>query len=184
MDETLGGTVEIPTDTPAEDRIARLERAMARLQADFDTKIKYDQSKDQTIDALHNELQSYRDDLVFKILRPLALDLVAVYDDVTQIVAPPEDAPRSEDAARLADNVATVLYDIEEMLLRNGFELFEAEGDSYQGRLQQAQRVLSTSDPAQHEQIAARLRKGLRFGGERVVRREQVAVYRYDEEQK
>ncbi len=39
---------------------------MQRLREDFDTKVKYDESKERLIDSLHRELQVYREGLHFK----------------------------------------------------------------------------------------------------------------------
>ncbi len=43
---------------------------LRELRQDFDTKIKYDESKERQVDSLHRELQSYREGLHFKIYAP------------------------------------------------------------------------------------------------------------------
>src|SRR5437667_6699347 len=58
---------------------------MQSLRHDFDTKVKYDESKERQIDSLHRELQAYREGFHFKILRPLFIDLIAVHDDLGKL---------------------------------------------------------------------------------------------------
>src|SRR5437879_2106397 len=63
----------------------QLLTTMQGLKQDFETKVKYDESKERMIDTLHSELQSYREGLHFKILRPLFIDLISLYDDINNI---------------------------------------------------------------------------------------------------
>ena len=84
--ESATSTTNTPTNSEIIQRLDTLLAEMHSLRQDFDTKVKYDESKERLTDTLHLELQAYREGLHFKILRPLFLDLIAMYDDLGRIV--------------------------------------------------------------------------------------------------
>lgn len=149
--------------------VEAIAQAVSQLRMDFDTKIKYDESKDRTINALHQELQDYRADIVIKHQRPLVNDLISLYDDLGRMAA--EDGSTS---AYLAD----IQADIETMLARNGIESYELSDDIFEGTLQRVQQVIPTDQPDLDRRVAAHVRRGFRYG-DRVIRPELVNIYRY-----
>lgn len=154
-----------------------MNHVVGRLQADFETKIRYDESKEKTINALHRELQDYRDDLVLKHLRPLVNDLITLYDDIGAI-ANSYSQEQADVNNRLLNDVRGFQADIEEMLRRNGIEAFELDGDVFISPQQRVQKSVVTNDPALDTRISAKLRKGFSYG-ERVLRPQIVNIYRY-----
>ncbi len=190
--EASGETVNA-SSPPFTDDILELATGMSavsagvtQLQADFDTKIKYDQSKDRVIDALHSELQDLRDDLVFKIMRPLANDLVRLYDDIDQVTRQvtrraTENQAEGEDGQNSKQGARQFLDDIHDILDRYGFELFQTEDESFDRQSQKVTRAESTDRAALDMKIAQRVRCGLRYG-ERILRPENVVVYRFQKD--
>src|SRR5258708_17487380 len=69
-----------------EQLLQQLLHDMQNLRQDFDTKIKYDESKERQVDSLHQELQGYREGLHFKILKPVFIDLIAMHDDLDKLI--------------------------------------------------------------------------------------------------
>ncbi|MDJ0536407.1 MAG: Hsp70 family protein [Xenococcaceae cyanobacterium MO_207.B15] len=82
-----------------------LEKSMSLLQKDFNTKIKYDKSKDTTIDSLHRELQTYREDLAFKFLRPLVLEFTRLSDQMRSLAAKYKEPSQSPEASNFAEDL-------------------------------------------------------------------------------
>lgn len=148
--------------------VEAIAQAVSQLRMDFDTKIKYDESKDRTINALHQELQDYRADIVLKHQRPLVNDLISLYDDLGRMVA--------EGGA--VDHLADIQTDIETILARNGIESYQLPDDTFEGTLQRVQQVVATDQPDQDRRVAAHVRRGFRYG-DRVIRPELVNIYRY-----
>jgi molecular chaperone GrpE len=148
--------------------VEAIAQAVSQLRMDFDTKIKYDESKDRTINALHQELQDYRADIVLKHQRPLVNDLISLYDDLGRMVA--------EGGA--SEHLADIQADIETMLARNGIDSYEMPQDTFEGAFQRVQQVVATDQPDLDRRTAARVRRGFRYG-ERVIRPELVDIYRY-----
>jgi molecular chaperone GrpE (heat shock protein) len=153
-------------------------QSISRLQADFETKIKYDDSKERTIDALHRELQDYREDLSFKILRPLIVDLVSLYDDLNLLNKKYSEPEPSLEASKFAADLKSFVAEIEEIVSRYGFEFYQVDADVFDRSLQKIQKVVNTDNRNFDKQIVDRVRQGLRYG-DRIVRPEMVTAYRY-----
>lgn len=158
--------------------LSSLEKSMSSLQKDFDTKIKYDKSKDSTIDSLHRELQTYREDLAFKFLRPLVLNFTRLTDQMRSLSAKYKAPDRSPEAVEFADELDNFILDIEEAISLHGFEFFQVEDPIFDRSQQKAQKSIDTDNYELDKHIAERIKVGLRYQ-EKVVRPEHVTVYRY-----
>ena len=150
---------------------------MQELRQEFNTKIKYDETKERQLDSLHKELQTYREGLHFKILRPLFIDLIAMHDDLDKLMEGVASADATPELARMVENLRSFQETVEDVLLRNGVELYSLDGDTYIPNKQRVVQVLNTTDPAQDKRIARRLRKGFEYDG-RVLRPELVTLFR------
>jgi molecular chaperone GrpE len=149
--------------------LTQISHDISQLHNDFKTKIKYDESKERIITSLHNELQEYREDLHFKILRSLALDILSLHDGISTINPQLSEHPI---------DISSFLQDIEDILARHDFEVYQHDGNSYDRKWQKVQKPIASHQSELNGYIAERLRKGLRYG-DRVVRPELVNVYRY-----
>lgn len=162
--------------------LIRLGQKITRLEQHFETKIMYDQSKDQTIDALHRELQDHRDGLAFAHLRPLVNDILALHDDLDGLLADFEaeqpDAAGAEPVRALLGSLHTIREDLAYTLEKYGFELFEHPGEQVDRAAQRVEATEPVDDPALDRMVARRVRKGVRYG-DRIVRPEIVVAYRY-----
>jgi molecular chaperone GrpE len=150
------------------------------LHQDFEAKLKYDEAKDRQLDTLHRELQAHRDDLYFKILRPVLMDLIAMYDDLHSIVRHEDgrdSADLSDGEVRMRRNLASFAETIEEILERYGVSAFADEAEVVSPQRQRSIKQIETSDAGQDRRIAERLRKGF-CHGDKVLRPELVATYR------
>jgi molecular chaperone GrpE len=186
VDDDLMALDAIPDETPRllpddlnaiHDALTTLDDQFQHLRGDFTTKIKYDESKDRVIDTLHQELTAHRDGLTFNILRPIALDLLMFYDDATCLIDDLTNNNEAEDNPLLGHFVG-MAEDVESILSRYGFDIFQLPDDNFDKKRQRAQRRLTTDDPDQDLKVAQRLKCGLRYE-ERIVRPEVVTVYRY-----
>lgn len=158
---------------------ASITKGMENLQNAFDSKIKYDGSKDKIIDSLHTELQTYRDDLVFKILRPVITDLIDMHRDINSMLGYEKKTDgETVPTTRLLNTLESFQSTIVEILARNEVEAFSEPGESFVPKRQRSIRVLETDDPAKDGTIADRLRCGFIYE-DRLIAHEQVAVYRY-----
>lgn len=164
----------------AMDTTSRLElllEEMHALREDFDTKVKYDESKERLIDSLHKELQIYREGLHFKLLRPLFMDLIAMHDDLGKLIDAALFGQINNSIEQSIKNLRSFQETIEEILQRHGVDSFSAEGLQFFPGKQRALKAVDTPDPALDKQVARRVRKGFQYD-ERVLRPELVDIYR------
>lgn len=156
-----------------------IAKGMESLQNAFDSKIKYDDSKDKIIDALHAELQSHRDDLVFKILRPVIIDLIDMHNDINSMLSYEKNAvDETMPTARLVNTLQSFQGTIVEILARNGVEAFSEPGELFAPKKQRSIRILDTDDQAKNGTVVERLRRGF-IHEDRLLAHEHVVVYRY-----
>ncbi len=160
--------------------LVALGQRLTRLESHFETKLMYDDSKDRTIDALHRELQDYREDLQFKHLRPLVADFLILYDDLTGLLASfradQPDAAEVEPTRTLLNSLDLLCDDMAAALEKYGFEFFTHEGPEIDRGLQRVQGTVPTDQAALDRTVAVRLRRGLRYE-ERIIRPEVVQAY-------
>lgn len=154
-----------------------LERGVREILDAFEQKIAYDRHKDQTIDSLHEELQKYRSDLVWRTTRPLVEGLIRLHDNIAKVL----EALRSK---RLEDLTVEQLLgvidglrdDVTVVLAENGVETFEEPGEAFDAKRQRILRQEPATDIAQLGRIARRARPGFQRG-EEVIQKERVVVY-------
>jgi molecular chaperone GrpE len=156
-----------------------LKEDIQSIQQRFDSKIKYDTSKERTIDSLHRELETHREGLQFKIMRPLFFDLIGMHDDITRILRYHKNREdHDEEGTRIFESMATFQDSIESILERHGVIAFNEPDDQFNPKSQRAMKTESTDDPTKDSLVAERLRKGFNYEGQ-VLRPETVSVYKF-----
>lgn len=150
---------------------------MQELRQDFNTKIKYDETKERQLDSMHKELQTYREGLHFKLLRPLFIDLIAVHDDLDKLIEGLSSTETEQIPARMIDNLKSFQDTVEDILFRNGVESYRLDSDAYVPNKQRVVQAINTTEPSQDKLIARRVRKGFEYDG-RVLRPELVTIFR------
>lgn len=149
-----------------------------RLSESFESKLQYDQAKDKQIDFLDGELKQAREGLFLRILRPIFLSLISLYDMIGQ---GREVALREVGGAENATtrNYESYQAEVEEILMRSGVILFQSSpGSPYHAASQQVVQVQNVSDQTLNGTITASRRPGFKFE-DKVLRPEWVVVYQY-----
>jgi len=178
-DATASSTVNGASTAENTPILQLLMSEMQHLREDFDTKVKYDESKERLIDSLHRELQAYREGLHFKILRPLFIDLIAMYDDLGKLIDAMLSKTPATTSSQALQSMESFQETIEEILRRNGADAFTVEENTFVASKQRILRVVDTTDPAQDKQVVRRVRKGFEYEG-RILRPEVVEMYKYN----
>jgi molecular chaperone GrpE (heat shock protein) len=144
------------------------------LRGAFDAKIRYDEGQEQVIAAMGAELDQHRQGVFQMQLRPVLLDLVAMHDDISQMLSASDCTPET------AKWLGLIRDDILQMLARNGAEQVVSTDDTVDRSLHKVVKVVPTADPQADRRIAKRLRPGFVWN-ERVLRPEWVIAYRYEQ---
>lgn len=153
-----------------------LEGKLDILAAAFETKLAIDEHKNQQIDTLHRELQSHKQDLLAKALRPLVAGLVRLHDNLGRMADTLRDRTETlppDEAARL---VKEFQEDVEILLDENGVALFTEPVDRFEPRRQTVRQTQETTDSEQVGHIVRRVRPGFERDGF-LLQKERVDVY-------
>jgi len=160
---------------PAEaDPVAPVLQELRRLREAFDAKIRYDEVRERLVESTQQELDTYRRGLYQQLLRPLLLDVVAMYDDLAKL--PPDVAEGSTETAKAFAFFRTCMT---EALSRNGVEKYSVDGDTVDRSRQKVIDVVNTDELSLDRQVARRLRPGFEWDG-KVLRPEWVLAFRYN----
>jgi molecular chaperone GrpE (heat shock protein) len=155
-----------------EDPMDLVLEQLKSLREAFDAKIRYDETRERLVESMSDELTAYRKDLYQKLLRPVLLDLIGMYDDLTQMLEPAACQPET------AEQLGFLRDGIEQILARNGAERFVIDGETIDRARQKVVRVTETPKPDLDRQVERRLRAGFSWNG-KVLRPEWVSAYRY-----
>lgn len=182
--EQAGELVEEASNplTVIESKLLGIGTAVKALQQDFETKIQYDRHKETIIDNLHRELQTHKNDLYGKMVRPLILDIIQLMDDLGKL----SHFHRAQESQqlnpdKLLQQLEGIPSDMEDILYRQGVEPFMCEQDTFDPTRQRSLKTEITTNQDQDKTIAQRLRPGFVWDG-KLLRPEMVSVYVYKPE--
>jgi molecular chaperone GrpE (heat shock protein) len=148
----------------------------------FEQKLVYDRGKEEQISRLHEELQTYKANLLAKTNRPFIIGLIRMHDDLAKVG---QDIRQRETESLTPEKVAELLEgfqeDIEILLEQHGVAAYREQAERFDPRRQMALRTVPTGAPDQVGIIASPLRPGFEQDGT-IVQKERVAVYALSKE--
>jgi len=147
----------------------------------FKDKILYDITKEKQIDKLHSELQTYKQDVVFKATKPLINSVIYIYDDIDKMIQRYTNKPEELDLKKMMNILETLKEDIEILLEENGITQFSEEFKTkFDPKTQQLIKKIPIGNKEQVGEVVEKIRPGFENVTE-IIRKERVAVYVYDE---
>jgi molecular chaperone GrpE len=169
------------SDSPALSEDARalfsaLQADIRNIQADFQSKLKYDAHKEKIIDALHAELQAYKNGLLDKLLRPIFMDIIDVADDTRKLLKDLSAKGEEDNPERLRKIAAGLPADLEDLLYRHGVEVLVSEGEEFNPGAQKVVKTVETDDETLDKKVCERLKNGYTLDG-KLIRHEIVSVW-------
>ena len=159
--------------------MAQLRTEFQELQLLFDAKIRFDQSREKMVDALHKELQGYREDFAFRLIHPMINALINLHDDLGRLLdyQQPDEDPAKE-AARLRQSISVLQDVIEGALEQEDVQPFQEESSLFNGQRQRPTSIEPTNNPELDKHIYRRLKKGFLYK-QKILRPESVTVYKF-----
>lgn len=162
-----------PTPDAVTPDMTTLKQQLDELREAFDSKLRYDRKKDEQIEQLHAELETYKRGERENVQRAIVADMIRLSDDMEDLIAA-SDLPADSPVQR---SLVAFKKGIIETLMRNGVEPYTVETPTYDRTLQRPLQVIATQDASRDMTVARRVRVGFR-SADRIVRQELVDVYR------
>ena len=165
-----------------ENMLANQANAMAKLDdltKLFERKILVSASQDKIIASMHKELEEYKNDFYFNMIKPILDDIINTRDSILRISRTNIDKGLTEIPIKTLSDYS---FDLEEILIKNGVEVFSrSEGDEFSPQEAQLVEKVYTNDESLKHKIAKVLSDGYKYN-DRILSRQRVNVYFYKED--
>ena len=156
-----------------------LHQKIVSLNIEFQSKLKYDAHKEKIIDALHQELQDYKNDIIKKQMLSVFMDIIKIIDDIRKWMRHYRHQDSSaRDPLKLFKFLESIPSDLEDLFYWQGVKSFTCEGPIFDPARQRVSRKIETAIKDQDHMIAESLRPGYEWEG-KIIRPEMVALYFY-----
>jgi molecular chaperone GrpE (heat shock protein) len=160
-------------------KIDEIQNQMQQILQEFQRKLKYDEHKNKIIDTLHQELQTYRGDVIKKYFKTFIIDIIQFIDSIKKMSEYYMTQDKSMvDPKKLLDVLNNIPLDLEDICSRQGVFSFSSETNVFDGTRQRALKRVETFEPEKDKTIAERIRPGYEWD-DQIIRPEMVAVYVY-----
>lgn len=152
------------------------------LKQMIEQKIMIDTQKKDIIDQLSREAEGYREEFFKKMFKPIIMDIIEVTNDLQRMVRTYKEKPEDVvDKKKFISIMDCYQSDLEDILEKYSVEVFNEEGEMFNGRTQKSVKIIDTGDESKHKTIAQRLVNGYTLDG-KVIAAEKVNVYKYNPE--
>lgn len=162
----------------------QLKSLMQNLARDFETKLKYDSTKQGLIDKLYEDNQQYKDGILRKFQSTMILSVIEQIDMATKQIAFFSQVEFSETNFRkILDSYRDISSSLQDMLLEKfDVEYYHSlEGEKFDPKRQRALKTAPTGNSDLKKLVKQSLRPGYQTSEGQVLRPELVEVYVYDE---
>jgi len=166
------------------DQYKKLEKQFTDLNNDFIVKLQYDQHKEKIIDNLHRELQTYRNDILKKLIQPMIMNIIQMIDDYNKLKNYYEQLNTEEIAPlKLLNIITDIPDDLNEILYRQNVEPYHTDQNKFDPNKQRVSKRIQTTDSSLDKIVSKKIRPGYIWEG-KIIRPEMVEVYVYDDSHK
>jgi molecular chaperone GrpE len=143
----------------------------------FNDKIAYDKFKDEQVRRLHDELQSYKSDLLTRAIQPFVMGMIMIHEDIGKALESIHALGADDhEFGKIIRFVEAFREDIETLLIQNGINTYREESNIFNGKRQRVLRKVPTPDPESVGRIVQSLRPGFERN-DSIIQKEAVAVY-------
>ena len=173
------GTEPIPVTEMLASHNALLEEVKSLIE----TRLSYDETKEKTIEKLHEELKLYRDNFIFQSQKPIFIDLIMLYDDFMQVLSVLDEKQdmTKEEIAAMRHNLHTVKEGLLEILYRREVELYHKHPDFLDYKLHKTIGTVPTSIESENNQVEKIVKPGFCWN-DKTLRPEEVIIKKYRKE--
>lgn len=157
-----------------------IKNLISDLSAQFESKIKYDKHKEEIIDKLHSENQAFKNDLYKKLILPLVNEIIFMLDDYSTLFKKHSESDITEvDVPKLLKQFGGVSEDLENLLYKNGIDVYSVEGEQFDSSKQKVIKTIPTDDLLKDKTVCEKLKKGFVLDG-KIIRMEHVSCFKFE----
>ena len=164
------------------EEIKVLNEKIANLNDMFLKKIQSMEFEKNVVNDLHKELQGYKDDLYFKLIKPTLMDLIDMKNSFKRGI---ENFSQKTEAEKM-NFLETFIFEIDTILEKNDIEIYETDITNEQNFDVKKQKIvekIETDKKENHGKVFKVKSNGYIYKG-RVISPEKVEVYVYNEKAK
>ena len=164
------------------EEIKVLNEKIANLNDMFLKKIQSMEFEKNVVNDLHKELQGYKDDLYFKLIKPTLMDLIDMKNSFKRGI---ENFSQKTEAEKM-NFLETFIFEIDTILEKNDIEIYETDitnEQNFDARKQKIVEKIETDKKENHGKVFKVKSNGYIYKG-RVISPEKVEVYVYNEKAK
>lgn len=169
--------------TTITEMLASHNTLLKELKSLIETRLSYDETKEKTIEKLHEELKLYRDNFIFQSQKPIFIDLIMLYDDFMQVLSVFEEKQdmTKDDIAAMRHNLHTIKEGLLEILYSREVTLYHKHPDFLDYKLHKTIGTVPTSIESENNQVAKIVKPGFCWNG-KTLRPEEVIIKKYRKE--
>ncbi|WP_256438658.1 nucleotide exchange factor GrpE [Leptotrichia sp. oral taxon 218] len=164
------------------EEIKALNEKIANLNNMFLKKIQSMEFEKNVVNDLHKELQGYKDDLYFKLIKPTLMDLIDMKNSFKRGI---ENFSQKTEAEKI-NFLETFIFEIDTILEKNDIEIYETDITNEQNFNVKKQKIIEkieTDKKENHGKVFKVKSNGYIYKG-KVISPEKVEVYVYNEKAK
>ena len=164
------------------EEIKALNEKIANLNDMFLKKIQSMEFEKNVVNDLHKELQGYKDDLYFKLIKPTLMDLIDMKNSFKRGI---ENFSQKTEAEKI-NFLETFIFEIDTILEKNDIEIYETDITNEQNFDVKKQKIvekIETDKKENHGKVFKVKSNGYIYKG-KVISPEKVEVYVYNEKAK
>ena len=147
-------------------KLKAVDSQLKLLEKKFDKKIANDLSKKEAFDKLYEEMRLYKDNFLHKAIRPILVDILLLYDNVSKIKV-----DKSIPINNIKDQILEILY-------RQDVEPIESDEKKINRKLQRAVKTIPTDVEEENGYIVELVRDGF-YHGDHILRLQEVICKKY-----
>jgi len=164
------------------EQLSQICQQLENLKIEFQGKLKYDAHKEKIIDALHQELQNYKENLMRKLMMSTFKDIIKIIDDIKKMIHHfVTKGTIAEDPGKVLSFLEAVPSDLEDVLMYQGVNPFTSSKVEFDPACQRMMGKVLTNEPDKDKTIAEHVRPGYKHE-EHIIRPELVNVFVYSDE--
>jgi len=158
------------------EKLSAIHSAIDQMRDNIGERSESDRTQQKAFDALYEELRQYKEDFIFQSEKALLLDLLLFYDSLNWFRESLVKQQMSPEV--IVDSFQYLMDEFLEVLYRRDVMPMESS-EKFDRRSQKAIKVIPAETAEQDQTVAQVLKRGF-MRSERILRSEEVFIYRHN----